>query len=974
MQPITNWFLAGSSIVWFKPIRLTIDVNYWLRILSKAFNNNINKWVNIDQWIRKHNINIRNCCSSGNIEDSRCLCCKVLNCSPVFKSNVTGKLFIFSKEGNFNCKSKNLIYLITCSDCGVQYVGQTIQPIHLRLNAHRSCVNRNTNTFIYNHFNSNGHNFANASIQIIDCLDSTCITDLDTLENYWIATLCTAYPLGLNDRVDGVGNISKSNVDNTNCYFTKPIIRRRRGHGRRRRDKRVDRVLVDITNNSLNETIINNEILTLNELFNNNMKLFYNKLRSLSKRLLKAIVLKVTSDHLFISPILQSFFHNLYGPKGTVNKVIEKECIIIPFNCKFIDTLSVNSILRDSNVASLLPEPFKDKLPLKVFYKYNAPISRRLLNYNAFLKELTTDEIKDIISKECSCSSSDYIYAPHNHIVTGNLNVISNSRLRILMSFGAKYREPIAMEPADIKSTIYSYIDRFILSKANKYRINADCFKLWEKKVKDIISNRIDFFVKHKPEIFSNGTSIWHNKEISDFIEEFHKKFIVVVADKASNNFVVICKKFYTLVLMNELGVDANSLSCVGNTTYSFVTHNKHEIINKTIKELKDNFNIDCPMEDLHIPTIFWNPKLHKIPYKARFIAGARRCVTKELAIKINKGMQVLKSSFIKYCKSVLQRTGINFNWSIHSSIEFLDRIKAMEIWSLQVYDFSTLYTNLNLNDVEDSLFGLCNLLFSPRSKFICINTYKAFFSIKKYNNFSCFDINLFKKAISFILNNTYVSFGSFVLKQTKGIPMGGSCSSPIADLYLSFKEFSFMKKLLKEKKFHLAKLLSNNNRYVDDIIIINYKTFNNRANEIYPVDLLLERNGDDEKNVSYLDVKIEIFDDEVITSLYNKVDDFDFTVVTFTFPDSNIPIQLGYNVFFGQVLRYAKIYSRRQDFIKKAAELLQIFTVRGYKHHILFKRFKRLLYKYNFILYKFGYKDSDEAVEEFHHYYTTTI
>ena len=271
--------------------------------------------------------------------------------------------------------------------------------------------------------------------------------------------------------------------------------------------------------------------------------------------------------------------------------------------------------------------------------------------------------------------------------------------------------------------------------------------------------------------------------------------------------------------------------------------------------------------------------------------------------------MQVIKNHFGRYCKAISLRTGINCNWSIGFSPEFLSRVKHLEIWTMQVYDFSTLYTNLDLKDVEETLFDLCDLLFSSKHKYICINPYKAFISAKKYNGYICFDKALIKKAISFILNNTFVAFAGFILKQTRGIPMGGSCSSITADLYLSFKEFVFMKGLLKSKKFNLARLLSNNCRYVDDINIINYQLFNNRAKEIYPVDLQLEKSGNDGKNVVYLDVRVRIGIDGVITSLYNKTDDFDFPVVNFTFPESNIPKQLGFNVFYGQVLRYSTIF-----------------------------------------------------------------
>ena len=55
-----------------------------------------------------------------------------------------------------------------------------------------------------------------------------------------------------------------------------------------------------------------------------------------------------------------------------------------------------------------------------------------------------------------------------------------------------------------------------------------------------------------------------------------------------------------------------------------------------------------------------------------------------------------------------------------------------------------------------------------------------------------------------------------------------------------------------------------------------------------------MERSDDDDKDICYLDVRITIGADELTTEVYNKVDDFTFPVVMFTFPLGNIPIQLG--------------------------------------------------------------------------------
>lgn len=925
---------------------------------NKAFNHNLNKWVNVDRWAATHNT-IINKCVTNNVE-CRCLCCKVLKCDTVFSSNVTGKQFIFGKEGNFSCKSCNLIYLISCSDCGKQYVGQTTQAVHVRLNAHRSCVSRNTNTILYKHFNDNGHNFSNATIQIIDYVEEYTKTDLDHLENFWIGILSTAFPLGLNDRIEGVGNISKWKGSNPCFYFNKTIPRRRRGHGRKKKVKRA----LGLNNASSNdETPTRDILMALDNLFIHDLKQFYQYLRALKKNVLHNVRLAASSGHLVFAPILLSLFHNTYE-RGRPSEIVkQRECIVIPFNCKFIDTLSINSILRDKKVSSLLPESVKTRLPLRIFYKYNTPIGRKLLNYNTFLRNLNKDEIKEIISKDCACSSSVYNYNALDHIVTGDLGIINNEKLRNLMSYGAKFREPISMPHNDIKDSLHNYIDHFIQSKARKYQIEVDCFGEWGDKIKGIISNRINFHINHNPNVFDGCTSALSDLDVSTYLKEFGKEFIIVVADKAANNYVIVCKKYYTMVLMAELGVDVNSLSCVGNNTYSFVTENKELIINHVVEALKDNFNVNCSKENQKIPNVFWNPKLHKNPYKPRFIAGAKKSVTKELEVLMNKGMLVLKNYFSKYCESIYHRTGINFNWSISSSSEFLDRINTLEIWSMQVYDFSTLYTNLNLQDVEESLHELCDLLFKGQYKYICVNTQKAFFARKKYNGFSCFDKDLFKKAISFFLNNTYVCFAGFVLRQTKGVPMGGGCSSPTADLYLSSKEFKFMRTLLRDKRFALAKLLSNNSRYIDDINIVNYKGFEIKAKEIYPQDLILERSGDNDKDISYLDVRIIIDNNKITTSVYNKVDFFNFPVVNFTFPESNIPIHLGYDVFYGQILRYSTIFSDLNNFMIKSTVLFRLLEGRGYRSDILRKKFKTVFDKNQFTLFKFGLRSSPAAL-----------
>ena len=112
------------------------------------------------------------------------------------------------------------------------------------------------------------------------------------------------------------------------------------------------------------------------------------------------------------------------------------------------------------------------------------------------------------------------------------------------------------------------------------------------------------------------------------------------------------------------------------------------------------------------MPKLFWVPKLHKNPFKFRFIAGARFCSTKPLSVLLNKGLNVIKSHFQRYCEAIKKNSGFNLFWSIKSTIEFLNRIHNVKVHSLQVFDFSTLYTNLDQNKVLEHLYALFDLIF----------------------------------------------------------------------------------------------------------------------------------------------------------------------------------------------------------------------------------------------------------------------
>ena len=88
-------------------------------------------------------------------------------------------------------------------------------------------------------------------------------------------------------------------------------------------------------------------------------------------------------------------------------------------------------------------------------------------------------------------------------------------------------------------------------------------------------------------------------------------------------------------------------------------------------------------------------------------------------------------------------------------------------------------------------------------------------------------------EALEIILFNTYIQFNRCIFKQILGIPMGGNASPFIADLYLSWCEYCYMTKIVKTD-YAMAKLLSYNCTYLDNICKVNFKYFGDIAIYIY--------------------------------------------------------------------------------------------------------------------------------------------
>ena len=129
----------------------------------------------------------------------RCYACK-FHCNEATTFESTAGNYSRSIFDALSCDSVNIIYLITCRICRVQYVGESGRSLRDRLTDHRSNNKNRKKTPIGIHFNSNGHNFTDLKAIAIEKVKTTgnALMNRRQRESFWQNKLKTEYPHGLN--------------------------------------------------------------------------------------------------------------------------------------------------------------------------------------------------------------------------------------------------------------------------------------------------------------------------------------------------------------------------------------------------------------------------------------------------------------------------------------------------------------------------------------------------------------------------------------------------------------------------------------------------------------------------------------------------------------------------------------------------------------------------------------------------------
>ena len=529
------------------------------------------------------------------------------------------------------------------------------------------------------------------------------------------------------------------------------------------------------------------------------------------------------------------------------------------------------------------------------------------------------------------------------------MKIIPDSRIRNIVSKGPKYRFPSHIDFNRCREEIASALNDFGNRWCKRENVENHALKEWKLSIFNIVDKRIKFY--------SQNTNLLPPKPKSTFrhlkqgIQEFHRKYVLVPADKAANNVVVVCRLHYINTLKQELN---------GTKAYEETSTDEKSVVNSHSNDLPYKFAVNVEERQDRLPTMYWLPKLHKRPYKARFIANSSSCTTTELSKLLTSCLTAIKAKVIKYCDTVYERSGKNMFWSIKNSGEVLSKLKdrGFQATSLSTYDFSTLYTTLPHNLIKEKLLDLIERTFNKKEGklYLACNDKKAFFTsedhYKGYNLWSCQNVC---DALSFLLDNIYIRFGTKLYRQIVGIPMGTNCAPLVADLFLFCYERDFMTSLSNDNQADIIKAFNSTSRYLDDLLNIDNPYFEGMVNQIYPPELQLNKANTSDTEAPFLDLHLSISNGFVSSKIYDKRDDFDFDIVNFPFLDGDVPRRPSYGVYISQLIRFARVCSHVDDFNTRNKCLTAKLLKQGYRYHKLRKAFSKFYRRHNELVSKFN-------------------
>ena len=277
-------------------------------------------------------------------------------------------------------------------------------------------------------------------------------------------------------------------------------------------------------------------------------------------------------------------------------------------------------------------------------YEYTSTVACKIFNFAPSVSSLNVSEYLSN-SQTCQCKESKFCYEPHGHVITGDLRVIENARLRELVAKGPKYREPNRVNWKSTETMFLESIDLYAKNWSKREQVDLKYPSKWKDHLKELVTDRISDLKGH---FKSPKCKVLDQPDVKDTLHKLHANYVLAPTDIAASNVIIVCKKCYIDTLVKELRINNVNIS---NSTY-IPTDDSFETIVKSHNQFITSVGLEMSEEDQNLPYLYWTPKLHKSPYNHWFIAGSSKCMTKDLSCLLTKVLSTINDGLVRYCNT----------------------------------------------------------------------------------------------------------------------------------------------------------------------------------------------------------------------------------------------------------------------------------------------------------------------------------
>ena len=114
----------------------------------------------------------------------------------------------------------------------------------------------------------------------------------------------------------------------------------------------------------------------------------------------------------------------------------------------------------------------------------------------------------------------------------------------------------------DCLSNIKSTIDLYAKNWSKREQVNLKYLSEWKDHLKELVTDCISNLKGHfKSNFKSPKCKVLDQPDVNDTLHKLQTNYVLVPADKAATNVIIVCKKYYIDTLVKELGINNVNIS-----------------------------------------------------------------------------------------------------------------------------------------------------------------------------------------------------------------------------------------------------------------------------------------------------------------------------------------------------------------------------------------------------------------------------